>query len=276
MNILITGSSGYIGRNLIPKLIQLKYRVFVLTRDPKTIEKYRWIKDVTILKKNFYYEPITEFKYILKKIDFFIHLSWQNLPNYESPTHIDDCLPREVFFINQILNYDIKKIIITGTCLEYGLKNGAMKETSNVFPILPYAVAKNNLRLFIQEKIKNKKNIKLAWLRLFYVYGHDQPKRFILPKLQEAIKRNNTSFHMSDGRQVRDFIHIDAVISKICLVVNKNIFGIINISSGTPQSLFDFISNKRKEFDSDIYIVRGYFDRSKKEPESFWGVTAYF
>ena len=81
MNILITGSSGYIGRNLIPKLIQLKYKIFVLIRDPITIEKYRWFKDVTILKKDFYYEPIIQFNNILKKIDYFIHLSWQNLPN---------------------------------------------------------------------------------------------------------------------------------------------------------------------------------------------------
>jgi len=81
---------------------------------------------------------------------------------------------------------------------------------------------------------------------------------------------------MSDGRQVRDFIHIDDVISKFCLIINKNLFGIINISSGMPQSLFDFVTNQRKDLGSDIYIVRGYYDRSKNEPESFWGVTDYF
>jgi nucleoside-diphosphate-sugar epimerase len=276
MIILITGANGYVGRNLIPLLINKKYTVHVLTRDKSKLKKFRWHKDITIHECDFYNNNLDYLPINLKKIDCFIHLSWMNLPNYDDDIHVKNNLPKEKNFLIKVLKLEIKKILITGTCLEYGHVDGAVSEDDKTIPISQYGIAKDKLRIFLESQLKLKPDISLSWLRLFYVYGNDQPERYILPQLEKAISNNDKVFKMSHGNQIRDFIHISEVVNKIIYIVEKNLVGIINISSGIPQSLFYFVNKRRIELKSSIKLQRGFFDSPEYEPEKIWGISKYF
>ena len=50
--ILVTGSSGYVGGRLVPKLLKLNYDIRVLVRNSSRIENKLWSKNVDIFEGN--------------------------------------------------------------------------------------------------------------------------------------------------------------------------------------------------------------------------------
>ena len=50
MNIIVTGGSGFIGKSLIPKLLSLGYKVFVIDISSDSIEVYPWFKKINFYK----------------------------------------------------------------------------------------------------------------------------------------------------------------------------------------------------------------------------------
>jgi uncharacterized protein YbjT (DUF2867 family) len=47
--ILVTGTTGYIGGRLVPRLLELGYRIRCLARDPTPMKRYSWRSDVEII-----------------------------------------------------------------------------------------------------------------------------------------------------------------------------------------------------------------------------------
>jgi uncharacterized protein YbjT (DUF2867 family) len=47
--ILVTGATGYIGGRLVPRLLELGYRIRCLVRDPTPLKRYSWRSDVEII-----------------------------------------------------------------------------------------------------------------------------------------------------------------------------------------------------------------------------------
>ena len=50
--IIITGGTGYIGKNLIPVLLKKKYRITVLARDFDKIKHFKWYKRVDYIQRS--------------------------------------------------------------------------------------------------------------------------------------------------------------------------------------------------------------------------------
>jgi dTDP-6-deoxy-L-talose 4-dehydrogenase (NAD+) len=77
---------------------------------------------------------------------------------------------------------------------------------------------------------------------------------------------------MSGGEQIRDYLPVEDVaryIGKIAL--QKKVTGIINICSGNPQKLIDFINCYLLKKNKMIKLNLGYFNYSDIEPMWFWG-----
>ena len=47
--ILVTGSTGYIGGRLVPRLLELGYHIRCLVRDPARLQAHTWLRDVEIV-----------------------------------------------------------------------------------------------------------------------------------------------------------------------------------------------------------------------------------
>ncbi len=77
---------------------------------------------------------------------------------------------------------------------------------------------------------------------------------------------------MSGGEQLRDYLHIDQVCSKmLTLIEQQRNLGIVNICSGTPISVRALVENWKKENNWDIELNLGHFPYPDYEPMAFWG-----
>ena len=269
MKILVTGASGFIGSSLIPALLSENHKVFTLVRSVKKIKSFDWYPKVKTINKDL--KSLTKDDIEDINPDIIYHLAWSDLPNYEDPIHIEKNLPEQLFFLRLVAECNVKKIIITGSCLEYGLQNGLLNEENTLQPSTFYGLAKASV-LSMANHLKNKFGFDFVWYRIFYVYGENQNQSSLYPSLINAIKNEESVFKMSHGNQMRDFIHIDDVIKYLLIPLHDyTISGIYNISNGKGIKVKDFVERIVHLHGSQIKINFGHYAIPNYEPNNFWG-----
>ena len=79
-----------------------------------------------------------------------ILLSWPGLPNYQEKFHVTRNLPACVELLDKLVKVGLKRLVVAGTCYEYGLQNGPLNESQLTNPTNCYAIAKDSLRRVIE------------------------------------------------------------------------------------------------------------------------------
>ena len=267
--VIVSGATGFIGQNLIPLLIKKKIEVVAIARNKKKARNFKWYNKVNFIFLDFHKKKVT-FK--PKKGAILIHLAWQGLPNYQSQFHVRENLPKNFNFIKELIKNGVSKIIVAGTCFEYGLQYGPISETAQTKPANQYALAKDKLRKYLNNLKKNN-SFTMQWLRLFYMHGKGQSKNSILAKLDNAIDTKRSVFNMSQGEQLRDYLPIKTVVKKIITLLSTKKNGIFNVCSGEPISIRRLVENRIKERGSKIKLNLGYYPYPEHEPIAFWGIN---
>src|SRR6185503_2949844 len=134
-----------------------------------------------------------------------IHLAWGGLPNYRSDWHVEVEMRAQARFLDRMLAGGVKNLLVTGTCLEYGMQSGALREDMPAQPTTAYARAKDMLRVQL-EKLAAKRGASLTWARLFYSWGEGQSANSLWPQLKAAVASGERTFKMSGGEQRRDYL----------------------------------------------------------------------
>lgn len=199
-----------------------------------------------------------------------ILLSWPGLPNVQKSFHITQNLMATVQLVEQLVNAGIKRIVIAGTCYEYGLQNGAMHEDQSTNPFNLYAVAKDSLRRVVAS-LCDQHHVIWCWLRIFYAYGEGQNPQSFIPSLEQAIQAGKGTFPMSSGRQLLDFVSVDEVANQLLLLaLHPKAAGIYNGGSGSPQSLREVAEGRIAALGSSIQLSLGVYPDRSYEPLAFW------
>ena len=274
MNILVTGASGFIGKNVVSNLLKLQsLNITVSSSNIKNLEELYSENKITIIPFDIYtndYEEIDLFSYFGKP-DKLIHLAWRGLPNYGHPFHVTENLPKEYEFISNLVKGGLKDITIAGTCFEYGMQTGELHEEMTTNPLNYYALAKDTLRKML-EILKVNMHFNLKWVRLFYMYGEGQNPNSIIAQLDKALREDTVEFNMSGGLQVRDYMHVSKVAENLVNICLQNeIDGTINNCSGTPVKLLDLVNKYLIDRRKSIKLNLGYYPYSIYEPMEFWG-----
>ena len=234
---MITGASGFIGKNLINSLLKDKsFEIYGLIkkRSKKTLRKKNFKYIYTDLTKN--NEKI--------KIDFDYIINLAGNIDHKNKFETFKAHYQGVKNLIKILNLKkIKLFIQIGSCLEYGIKKSPHKESFNCSPISHYGKAKLLSTKYIQKKLKN-----YIILRPYQIYGPYQKKDRLVPIVIDGCLRNK-EIPCSDGLQFRDFLFIDDFVELIKKILkkNNNINGIYNVGFGKPNKVKDIINLIQKK-----------------------------
>ena len=270
MKILVTGATGFIGGYVVRELINQGYRVVATSKNPEKATAFEWISqvqyipcDLNVAQENFFQS--------FRQPDLLIHLAWEGLPNYKDLFHLGKNLFSNYRFLKNMIEHGLKSLAVTGTCFEYGMQSGALSEDMETKPDNPYGLAKDTLRKFL-EQLQKKINFEFKWVRLFYMYGKGQSSNSILSQLDKALENGDTSFNMSGGEQLRDYLPIEKVAEYIVKIAMQNkVHGIINCCSGNPISIRKLVENYLKKKQKNIHLNLGYYPYPDYEPMAFWG-----
>ena len=269
MKILVTGATGLVGKHVVDELIKYNHQIIGTTRNTDS--------NISSPKLNYSFLDIDNLDASINyfshfdKPDLLIHLAWQGLPNYKSLFHFENNLMTHFSFLKNMLSNGLKKLVVTGTCFEYGLREGCLSEEMITDPQNPYALAKDTLRKFLVD-LQKKYQFDCKWIRLFYMYGEGQNPNSLLSQLQTALQNGDKEFNMSGGEQERDYLPIEKVAEYIVAIALQNkVTGIVNCCSGKPIKVKELVKNYLKDNNREIKLNLGYYPYTDYEAMSFWG-----
>ena len=267
MKIAITGATGFIGRHVRSVLVKTDHVVVLVVRNVKKVGDRAANEEIVVADLS---QARTDWFELFGKPDAILHLAWGGLPNYMDSYHVDVELPMQLKFVQSLIDSGLKKLVVAGTCYEYGLSSGAISESQMTNPNTPYGIAKDSLRKALFE-IRSKKDFELTWARVFYPYGEGQSENSIYSQLTKAISGDEKEFAMGSGVQMLDFIQVTRVAKVLrTFVTETKGVGLINVGSGEPQSVIEFVKKLIYHFESNIVPRVGAVADRDYESLSFW------
>lgn len=257
--IVVTGANGYIGSKTVKRLLDLGNDVIAVDFKDEHIDKRATIIKTDIFADANYYE-------LFGKPDVCLHMAWRNGFIHNSTSHIED-LSKHFTFIKGLIDSGISQIAIMGSMHEVGYYEGKISEVKETNPQSLYAIAKDALRRSCELYCKDK-NVIFQWLRGFYIFGDDEFGNSIFCKLVQASKEGKEKFPFTTGKNEFDFLHINDMVEQVsAAVMQSDIYGEINICSGTHKSLAEQIEWYIKEKSLNIELEYGkYPDRPYDSP----------
>ncbi|MDP9708247.1 UNVERIFIED_ORG: dTDP-6-deoxy-L-talose 4-dehydrogenase (NAD+) [Pseudomonas fluorescens] len=272
MKVLVTGATGFVGRHLVAALLARGCTVRAVARDVQKAADMPWIKDVEFVSADIHAADLNVAA-LTKGVDALAHLAWPGLPNYRALFHFEHNLMADYRFIKGAVEAGVKQVLVTGTCFEYGMQSGPLSEKNDAQPANPYGLAKHTLHLFLQN-LQQEYPFTLQWARLFYLHGEGQNPNSLLAALDRAIDAGDTTFNMSAGEQLRDFLAIETATAYLAAILRKRDFdGTINCASGQPVSVRALVEQRVRERGATIGLNLGHYPYPTHEPLAFWAVT---
>jgi dTDP-6-deoxy-L-talose 4-dehydrogenase (NAD+) len=270
MKVFVTGATGFLGRHVITCLRANGHQVTATIRRPEAALSCPWLENTTLVTCDLHRDPSPALQ-SLASHDALIHLAWPGLPNYLKSFHLVENLAGDLRFIGAAIEQGLKHLIVAGSCLEYGMQYGPLREDQITAPHTAYGLAKDSLRKSLQ-MMQTEWTFTLQWIRLFYTYGEGQNTKSLLPQLDHAIATQAPYFNLSPGDQLRDYLPV-ATIAKIFVAAleTPSCQGIINSCRGKPVSVYDFVDRHCRNRGSSIDIRRGFYPYPTYEPLAFWG-----
>ena len=266
--IAVTGASGFLGRHVLAALANRDVEVVAHghTRPPDHAAALgvRWIPfDLAAVPEDAFAR--------LGQPDVVIHLAWGGLPNYLSTRHLDVELPVQVKFLRGLVTGGLRRLVVAGTCFEYGMREGCLSEDTPAEPATCYGRAKDALRRQLED-LNQTTPFDLRWLRLFYLYGDGQPATSLYSQFRAALGRGDKTFNMSKGDQLRDFMRVEeAAAAIVAAALAAKAPRVLNVCSGTPVSVRELVEKWRNEMAADIELKLGALARPAYEPFALWG-----
>lgn len=106
-------------------------------------------------------------------------------------------------------------------------------------------------------------DVKIYWLRAYYIIGDDERNNSIFTKLLRAANEGKKEFPFTSGENQYDFIDIKELAKKIVAASTQDkISGIINVCSGQPIALKEKVEEFIREKNLNIKLKYGaYPDR---------------
>lgn len=249
MKILMTGASGFIGKNVLKKLLP-NNDIVALTS--QYIDGVNCIPSLNYSFDDGYLRGHgCEHVEVLLHVGAFIPKSSQEADDLELTTE-------NIINTKKLLQSDLpglKKIVLISTLDVYEYCKGVLSELTPAIPSTLYGWSK----LYCEQLIKKyceEKGLDCIILRLGHVYGEGEEKyRKVMPvMIKNAICGNDLVIY-GDGEAIRSFIYIDDVALAITNSLKLKGFNIINIVGDEKTSINELAELIRSFSENNIAIV---------------------
>lgn len=245
---LVTGGAGFIGSNLVDKLIEFGHEVIVIDNEYSDVhEQFYWNQKA----KNYKYDirDYENTRPLYDGVDCVFHIAAEAriqpaILNPIESTSINVVGTATVLQCSREANVD--KVIYSSTSSGYGLVNEPPNHEDQIDDCLnPYSVSK-----VAGEKLckmyTNLFGLKTVIFRYFNVYGERSPlKGHYAPVIGIFLRQKRTGELLTivgDGEQRRDFTHVSDVVQANILAATKDVDSIYygqmyNVGCGKNYSI---------------------------------------
>jgi nucleoside-diphosphate-sugar epimerase len=272
--ILLTGSQGFIGQNLMPDLHALGYKV---------VQLHYSLKIKANTPQQIYLAPPLHIDQIIQELehlnpDAILHLASAS-PLASENEHAQITLDFSIKLIHAMKSvFPHTPFFTMGSAAEYGStqkENYALKETDHCSPTNAYGKAKNQVSQIAQKLWEQ--GYPITVLRLFTAVGAAMPNHLTLGKAAQHILTSSPHhpLYIHSFSAMRDYLSIHEVIRILLQFINKTqaLPPIVNIASGYPLNTAQIIQ-AMIQFSGKSYILREQTPASFFIPHSIYADTS--
>lgn len=246
MKFVVTGSTGFIGREVVSCLLKQGHIVYCVCR-PQSPKVSQLPKDV-----NLYIVEATMAEYStlgdkIPKADVLINMAWDGITR--EGRDFTDIQRDNITYALQTMDaakaMGCKVFVETGSQAEYGVVNDIIKEDTPCNPFSDYGKAKLALKE-AASKHAEEIGIKYLHLRIFSVYGeNDHPWAMISSCTSKML--NNEEVELSACQQQWNFLYVKDCAKQITLLSEwafgsmENNHEVFNLASEDTRLLKSYI-----------------------------------
>ena len=273
MRILITGATGFVGRHVVKVLQNHGYELALFVRNIDGSLKLKNL-DTEFIKGDLGNLDAVKISIREFEPEVCIHLAWEGIPDFsaeKSKSNLDNSIDFLDFIAKET---DCRKIIISGSCFEYGKTEGACKESDNVQTTSFFTWAKQSIYNYAS-LICEQSAIDLIWFRIFYVYGPGQRAGSLIPAIINKFNKAERPDIMSPHNK-NDFVYVEDVAKAFQIAAtNKIPSGIYNLGSGISTSVYEVCRTAEMLITGQTFMSEQLRNTNKKqEITDFWADTS--
>ncbi len=230
--LLVTGGSGFVGRQVLALLRDRDDVEFVAVGRRRSVEGVRWVERDLLAPG----APSSVIEDI--KPTRVLHLAWEATPGsyLDSQANLT-WLAASAELLDAFVEYGGRRFVGVGTCLEYDVSVGGRCKESTT-PLRPHTLYGACKHAFGSSLIQAGRTlgISAAWSRLFHLYGpHEHPERLVAYVARTLLKRRPAE--LSGGLQQRDYLSVTEAASALVSILMTEVEGPVNVGSGRIVSV---------------------------------------
>jgi nucleoside-diphosphate-sugar epimerase len=251
MIVLLTGGTGFLGKQILKELMKRHISVRLVRRNNELI-KTPFIDGLEseVLSEDIFSENAEWWENACKGVDIVIHAAWYAVPGQYQDSLINfNCLVGTLNLTKGAIKSQVKKIVGIGTCFEYDLTGGYVTESTQLNPTNIYSTVKVATYLALKDMLLEAK-INFSWCRMFYMYGEGEDDRRLVPYIKKMLT-NGKKAKISQGSLIRDYMKVSEAAYEVVDNALGSSVGVKNICSGIPISIKELAIKIAKEHDAE-------------------------
>jgi len=270
---LVTGATGYIGSQLVQRLVRDGWEVSIVARQGSSLAVLNSVLPVTSVQRHDGSTGSMIAAVAAARPDIVFHLASHFLAQHKSEDVVA-LVSSNVLFSTQLAEAmaanGVRYLVNTGTSWQH-------YENADYNPVNLYAATKqafeNILAYYVEAGL-----LKATTLALFDTYGPNDPRKKLVTLLRNTAT-SGEALHMSPGDQVIDLVHIDDVLDAFVLAADQigaqaTPAAHYGISSGETLSLRQFVALFEKVTGKPVPIVWGGRPYREREVMVPWQAPA--